>query len=114
MLLLLIAILMLSIYTINNFELIALPRVLYGVVLGMGLYTYFSYRHMSKVSSKMFVNGFMGVMGIKMFVSLVFLAIYLFIDSSQKYEVAFGLFAIYIVFNFLLLSSIQKIKPVGS
>lgn len=110
MLVLLTAILLMTIYTINNFEVLDLPRALYGVVLAMGIFTYFSYKHMNKVRPKMFVNSFMGVMGIKMFGSLVFLAIYLFIDASHKYEIAFGLFAIYICFNILLLSSIQRIK----
>lgn len=110
-LILLSAILIMLIYTINNFGWLELPRILYGVVVGLGIITFFSYKHMSKVSAKMFVNSFMGIMGIKMFASLIFLVIYLFIDSSQKYEVAFGLFTIYIIYNVFLFSNINEIKP---
>ena len=104
-------ILIVGIYTLNNFGIIDLPNVLYYVVVAIAAFTYFAYQHLLKVKPKMFVNSFMGIIGIKMFASLVFLLIYIYLDPTQKYEVAFGLFAIYMVFNILLFTSIKKINP---
>jgi len=109
--LLLTAILLVGIYTINNFGVLVLPKVLYFVVIAIAIFTYFAYQYLQKSSTKMFVNSFMGIMGVKMFASLIFLAIYLYINPAQKYEVAFGLFVIYIAFNILLFSAIKRINP---
>lgn len=99
-----------AIFSLNTFNVIVLPPVLYYVVIVFATITYLGHTHLTKVKPRRFVNAFMGVMGIKFFSVLMFITVYLFIDKTYKYEVAFGVFAIYMVFNILLLSVIKHIS----
>lgn len=104
-------ILCLAIYGLNMVEGLFLPPVLYVLVVGLGVFTYFAHGFLAKSRPNRFISSFMGVLGLKMFGSLIFLAIYLFIDPTYKMEVAFGLFAIYMSFNILLIAVLNKRKP---
>jgi hypothetical protein len=83
-----------------------MPRMLFFAIIGYAVLTWllFRYLHASlKANPRRFATAMMGTTAVKMFVTMGFLGIYLYIDRSQKLTVALGVFAIYITYTIALL-----------
>jgi hypothetical protein len=86
--------------------------VLSAVVLGYAVIAYLLHVNILKSNAKSptrFVTAFTGGIAIKLFASVIFLAIYMYLKCEKPVLVALVTFCIYIVFNILLISSLLKV-----
>lgn len=80
--------------------------VLFSAVVGYLLLTTLLYRFISAANAKSpqrFVSAFTAGVGAKLFATLLFLGLYLYLDGESRVWVALGTFGIYLVFNVILI-----------
>jgi hypothetical protein len=89
----------------------AIPDVMYPLIAGYGVLTYTLSRMILKANAKSpqrFVTAFMGAVTLKLLISAFFLLVYLYITKEHKVVVSLGVFAIYIVNTWLMISFLMK------
>ena len=108
------AVLCLSYIGVRQWSPLQLPVVIFAAILGYALLSILLFKYLDaslKANPRRFATAIMGTTAIKMFVTMGFLGIYLYIDRSQKLTVALGVFAIYITYTIALL--MPFIKPIN-
>jgi hypothetical protein len=86
--------------------------VLSCVVVGYAIIAYLLHKNILKSNEKSpqrFVTAFTGGIAVKLFASVIFLAIYMYFKQESPVLVALSTFCIYIVFNILLIASLLKV-----
>lgn len=97
------------IWGLSSFSEVHVPQILYVVVLGFFGITMFLFNSLLKANEKSpsrFVSAFMGAVAIKMMATMIFLTVYLYLNTEHRIEMAMSVFFIYISFTVLLSSSI--------
>lgn len=103
------AILGAAIWALSTYTEMHIPEVLYIVVLGFFAISLMLFKSLLKGHEKSpsrFVTAFMGAVSIKMLATMIFLAVYLYLNSEHRIETAMSVFIIYIAFTALLSASI--------
>jgi hypothetical protein len=109
-------ILMMAFIGLKQLDILNLPVVLFYAVIGYAALTWLLFTYLAsslKANPRRFATAMMGTTALKMFVTMGFLGIYLYIDRSQKLVVALGVFAIYILYTIALLVPFVKIENKG-
>jgi hypothetical protein len=105
------AVLCLAYIGIRQWSPMRLPTVIFGAIVGYALLSMLLFNYLDaslKANPRRFATAIMGTTAIKMFATMAFLGIYLYIDRSQKLMVALGVFAIYIIYTVALLMPFMK------
>ena len=96
----------------DQLSLFPVPLALYAMTAVFGVITLLMYRYLSISNAKnpkRFISKFMGALGIKLFASIIFLTVYLFLSEKEyKVSMAIALFVIYMTSNIMILSQITK------
>jgi|AntRauTorcE11897_2_1112592.scaffolds.fasta_scaffold46881_3 hypothetical protein len=110
-LLIITVILLASAWLIDSYvEKITLPAVVYFIIIGFTILTWMLHRFVmsaNKTSPQRFVAHFMGSITVKLFASIAFLVIYLYLVKAHKVEVAISLLTTYMVFTFFEVVTMQ-------
>lgn len=91
-------------------EKITLPIVVYFIIVGFTLLTWLLHGFVmsaNKQSPQRFVAHFMASITVKLFASIAFLVIYLYLVKTHKVEVAISLLSTYMVFTFYEVITMQ-------
>jgi len=90
---------------------IELPAVLYFFVLAFSALTAGIHNWLTRANErnpKLFVTYFLGSVSIKLFATLIFLVVYIFLNRDEKVAVGLGVFAIYASFTVIEIVSLYK------
>lgn len=88
-----------------------MPAVVYFMIAAFALLTWAIHGYVLQANEKSpqrFVAHFMGSITVKLFASVAFLTIYLYLVKSHKIEVALSLLVTYMVFTTFEVVSMQK------
>lgn len=106
------ALLLVVAFALSVSQLVLIPLTLYIVIMAYTIMSILLYKNLSKSNRenpKRFVSSFMGAIGIKLFTSLIFLVLYLFlVKDDTRIPVTIGLFIIYMIFTVLLIRQIMR------
>ena len=101
------AILVIVEFIVGYYNVASIPWSLYAMTFLFAVLTILIYRSLSKSNKEnpqKFVTSFMGALGIKLFASLIFITVYLFVGEDEyKIPMAIGLMIVYSVNNVILL-----------
>lgn len=101
------AFLMAVTFVLNISNTLGLPAIIYVLIMGYALLSIVLHKNLSKSNRenpKRFVSSFMGAVGIKLFASLIFLVLYLFIvRDDTRIPVTISLFIVYMAYTILLI-----------
>lgn len=89
----------------------SIPTVLYFVVVGFAVLTFFLYRNIlnaNEKSPRRFVTAFMASITIKLLVTATFLGVYIYFNKETKAPVAIGTAIIYFAHLALLVRSLTN------
>ncbi|MCC6599682.1 MAG: hypothetical protein IT223_03305 [Crocinitomicaceae bacterium] len=103
-------ILLSALFVLNQMN-VPFPAVLFAVVPVYALLAYYLYTIMRRSEAKSparFVSAFMGVISIKLLLTVTFLGIYIYFFREQKLALALGVFIIYIAYTLLIVKELRR------
>lgn len=105
------ALVMALVMVLKSRGILAIPDIMYPLIAGYGVLTYALSHMILKANAKSpqrFVTAFMGAVTLKLLISAFFLLIYLYITKEHRVVVSLGVFAIYIVNTWVMISFLMK------
>lgn len=106
------AVLALAFFALDHFvERIYMPPVNYVFVVVFGVLTVRIHKWLlsaNEKSPKLFVTYFMGSISVKLFLTLIALLIYIYINREERVEVALSFFVTYVAFTVLEVTALYN------